>query len=126
MVEKINSLYSEENEQLIKAEDIKIITNANIRLRDILKPYIYPIVIVTIAILVYFSIRYHKLGAIKAVVKSGVILILAQVVLLSILALIRFPMGSLTTPLVLIVYVNSLILISGKMEKEVKKVRDNK
>jgi preprotein translocase subunit SecF len=117
VVEKINSLYAQENEVLIKSEDVKIITNANIRLRDILKTYISPILIVTIAILVYFAIRYHKLGLIKSVVKPGVILILTQLILLSVLAIIRFPMGSLTTPLVLIIYVISLICISRKMEK---------
>lgn len=125
VVEKINSLYPQENEVLIKAEGVKIITNANIRLRDILKPYISPIVIVTIAILVYFAIRYPKLGLIKSFVKPGVILILTPLLLLSVLATIRFPMGSLTTPLLLITYVISLIFISGKMDKTSKEIINN-
>lgn len=125
VVEKINSLYPQENEVLIKSEGVKIITNANIRLRDILKPYISPIVIVTIAILVYFAIRYHKLGLIKSFVKPGVILILTPLLLLSVLATIRFPMGSLTTPLLLITYVISLIFISGKMDKTSKEIINN-
>lgn len=125
LVEKINSLYPQENDVLIKAESVEIITNSNIRLRDILKPYVFPATIVTIAVLVYFAVRYRKLGLLKAIAKPVVILILTQVILLSVLAIVRFPMGRLTTPLVLLVYVSSLIFISGKMEKESKKIIEN-
>lgn len=120
VVEKINSLYPQENDVLIKAESVEIITNTNVRLRDVLKPYIYPIAIVTVAVLVYFAIRYRKLGLLKSIAKPVVILILTQLILLSVLAIVRFAMGRLTTPLVLLAYVSSLICISGKMAKESK------
>lgn len=125
VVEKINVLYPQEGDVLIKAENVEINTNTNVRLRDVLKPYIYPGVIVTIAVLIYFAIRYRKLGILKSIVQPVVVLILTQVILLSVLAIVRFPMGRLTTPLILLVYVSSLICISAKMEKDRKQIVAN-
>jgi hypothetical protein len=93
-----------------------------VRLRDILKPYIYPVAIVTAVIFVYFAIKYRKLGIIKSIVKPAIILILIQAILLSLLAIVRFPMGGLTTALVLFVYVTSLTYISANMIKISKEV----
>lgn len=125
VVEKINKLYPQETDVLIKAENVEIITNTNVRLRDVLKPYIYPMAIVTIAVIAYWSIRYRKLGLLKSIVQPVIILILLQAILLSLLAIARFPMGRLTTPLVLLVYVSSLIFISQKMTKESKGIITN-
>lgn len=125
VVEKINALYPQENGTLVKAENIEIITNTNVRLRDILKPYIYPVTIATVAILVYLAIRYHKLGIIKSIAYPVAILIVTQITLISLLAIVRFPMGRLTTPLVLLVYVSSLIYISAKMIKQSKEIITN-
>lgn len=125
VVEKINALYPQEAGVLIKTDNVEINTNTNVRLRDILKPYINPVIIVTSAIVIYFAIRYRKLGLLKSIVQPVVILILTQVILLSVLAIVRFPMGRLTTPLVLLVYVSSLIYISAKMTKESKEIIAN-
>lgn len=125
LVEKINELYpqevteeGQEPAKLLDASQVTIESNENARLRDFLKPYIFPIAIVTILILVYYAILYRKLGVVKVLLKAVIIIILAQLVLLSILAISRFPMGRLTAPLVLLVYVTSLIYTSGNLIKE--------
>lgn len=127
LVEKINELYPQEAteegvepEKLIDASEIVIESNENARLRDFLSPYAVPVLVVTIVILVYYAVLYRKLGAVKVILKSGLTILLAQLVLLSVLALVRFPMGRLTTPLVLLVYVISLIYTSGRLIKESK------
>ena len=127
LVEKVNELYPQEAteegkepEKLIDASKITIANTQNARLRDFLKPYLIPGAIVTLVILVYYAILYRKLGVVKVLAKSIMIIVLAQLVLLSILAIIRFPMGRLTTPLILLVYVTSLIYISGSLIKDKK------
>lgn len=120
VVQKVNELYPQEAAEgkeataLIKAENVKIITNTNIRLRDVVAPYIIPMIIITIVVLVYLAIRYRKLGIVKSIVEPAVILVLAQLILLSVLAIVRFPMGRLTMPLVLIVYIVSIIFVTEK------------
>lgn len=133
VVQKVNELYPQEAAEgeeatvLIKAENVKIITNTNIRLRDVITPYIIPMIIITIVVLVYLAIRYRKLGLVKSIVEPAAIVVLAQVLLLSVLAIVRLPMGRLTMPLVLIVYVFSLIYVTEKSiyETAMMKIQNN-
>ena len=133
LVQKVNELYPQEAEEgkevtvLIKADNVKTITNTNIRLRDVVSPYIIPMIIITIVVLVYLAIRYCKLGIVKSIVEPAVILVFAQVILLSVLAIVRFPMGRLTMPLVLLVYVVSIIFATEKAvyETAMMKIENN-
>lgn len=127
LVEKINELYpqestaeGEEPKKLLDASKITVEDIQNARIRDFLKPYIIPMIVTTVVILVYYAIRYNKLGIAKVVLKSGATMVLAQLVLLSLLAIIRFPMGSLTAPLILIVYIASLIYTNENLMKDKK------
>lgn len=129
LVAKINELYPQEAAEdgtttaLLDASKITIESSENARLRDFLKPYVIPTVVVTIVILVYYAILYRKLGVAKVISKSVLTIVIAQLVLLSVLAIARFPMGRLTTPLVLLVYVTSLIYTSGSLMKDAKEAK---
>ena len=56
LVAKINEKYSLELSQ----EDLKITNNAQIKLCDLIKPYIAPSIISIALIMIYFVIRYRK------------------------------------------------------------------
>lgn len=118
LVEKINEIYPKEKaEEQIDAKTVTIDSSENARLRDFLKLYVWPLAITTIVILAYYGIKYRKLGAAKVVIEAGLAILLTELVLLSILAIVRFPMGRLTSPLILLGYVLSLIYTSGKLIK---------
>lgn len=123
LVAKINELYpqevaeGEEAKVLIDASKVTIRGSENARLRDFLKPYIIPVAVVTVIVLAYYAILYRKLGVLKVLLKAVLSIAVGQAVLLSMLALTRFPMGRLTSPLILLVYVISLINISGSLIK---------
>lgn len=130
LVEKINELYpqestteGEEPKKLLDSSKIAIEAVQNARIRDFLRPYIIPMTITTLVILVYYAIRYNKLGIHKVILKSGLTIVIAQITLLSLLALVRFPMGRLTAPLMLIVYIASLIGTNSQLIKK-EKVKD--
>lgn len=123
IVDKVNELYPVETIEnaedtqanvRIKKEDVKIVSASNARLRDIFKPYIMPFVIASLCILVYGAIRYRKLGVIKVVLETIGILLGVQILLFSVLAIIRFPMGRFTPALILITYIMSVIYISNR------------
>lgn len=125
IVEKVNELYpgevkeeGKEPEKLLDASKISISSTENARLRDFLKPYIIPILVATIIILVYYAILYRKIGVVRVLLKAILTIVLTQLVCLSVLAIVRFPMGRLTTPIILLVYVTSLIYTSGSLIKE--------
>lgn len=124
LVNKINEKYETE----IEADSTKIVTIPHTRGRDIVKPYIIPFTIATIITLVYMAVRYKKLGIAKTVLKTVIVSIIAQALLLSVIAITRIPIGRLTIPMVIAVYLLTLIGMTTKFEKElgIKKEKENK
>ena len=116
LVTKINEKYGTE----LSADNITIEEHSKIRGRDLIKPYIAPFAIATAIILVYFMIRYYKL---KVLLKSAGIIVLAQLVLLGIMAITRMQIGELTIPFVLVVYVLSLLISTKKFDDDLEKIK---
>lgn len=114
IINKVNEKYA----TTLSSDNIKIVNIPHTRGRDIVRPYIVPFAIATILILVYMGVRYYKLGIIKTTLKAIALLVIAQATLLSIMAIARIPIGRVTIPLVLAVYVLSLIGITSYFEKK--------
>lgn len=114
LINKVNEKYGTE----LTADSTEIVTIPHTRGRDLLKPYILPFIIATAIILVYMAIRYRKLGAIKTILKTTFLLVVAQAVLFSVIAMTRIPVGRLTMPMVIIVYLFTLLGITTKLEKQ--------
>ena len=113
IVSKVNEKYGID----LTTDDVPIITVAHTRGRDIIKPYVVPFSIATLIILVFMMIRYYKLGSLNVLAKTLGLVILMQVVLFSIMAITRIPIGRLTVPLVLTVYILTLIGCTSYFEK---------
>ena len=124
LVNKINEKYGQET----TAEDIKIVTIPHTRGRDIVKPYILPFIVASAIILVYFLVKYRKLEKIKMILTYVIGLILPQLVLLSIIAITRIPVGRTTMSLVLIIYVLTLLTLTNNFETKLnnKRNKENK
>ena len=114
LIDKVNKKYG----TTLSAESTEIENIPNTRGRDIVKPYVVPFGIATLIILVYMAIRYRKLGVIKTLLKTVLILIVAQIVLLSIMAITRIPIGIVTIPLVITVYLLTLVGLTTYFEKQ--------
>ena len=117
LVDKINEKYQTE----LKSEDVEIKTISHTRARDILKPYVTPFIVTMIIVLVYMAIRYFKLGIVKTIVNTLFITIFAQLVLFSIIAITRIPLGEITIPIMIFIYVVTILGVTIKNEKDLKK-----
>lgn len=113
LITKINEKYGTQLNQ----EATNIIDVAHTKGLDLIKPYILPFAIATLAILVYMGARYYRLGIVKTTLKVIAILAITQVELFSIIALTRIPVGRLTIPMVIIVYLFTLLGITNNLEK---------
>lgn len=118
LVTKLNEKYGTE----ISADNITIEENAHIRGRDVVKPYIVPFIIATVIILMYLAIRFYKLNSLKVLAQSIGIIILAQLVLLGIMAITRMPIGVFTIPMILFVYMLSTYVCTTKFESDLEKL----
>lgn len=124
LINKVNEKYGLE----ISADTTEIVSVPNLRGRDMIKPYIVPFAVATVIILIYMAVRYRKLGVIKTILKVIAISIVAQATLLAVIAITRIPVGRLTIPMVITVYLLTLIGLTTKFEKQLegKKAEENK
>lgn len=117
LIDKTNEKYESAE---IEADSVEIETIPHTRGRDIVKPYIAPFALATFIILVYMAFRYKKIGSTKTILKTLGMVILMQAILLSIIAIARIPIGRVTIPLVLGVYLLTLIGLTTSFEKQLK------
>ena len=124
LITKVNEKYGTE----LTAEDTIVEDIGHTRGRDIIKPYIIPFAIAVVVVLIYLGIRYYKLSIVKVIAKSIGIMALAQILLFSVIAITRIPIGRLTIPMVILVYLLTLFGITNMFEKNLakKKLEESK
>lgn len=116
---KINEKYELEN----KKEDILSVDLANIRLKDIVKPYIIPTLIFTIITLLYFMIIFKKVGFINIFVKFILNVVLPESAIIAILAILRIPVAGYLMALILTIYSVLLIAQSNNLKIKLDKIK---
>ncbi len=116
---KINEKYGLEKTR----DDIIIGEMGNYRGRDIIKPYIVPMSIAIGIIVIYIIIRYRKNNIIKLIIEFIGELAITVLIVLSVYAIFRIPVNSLTIPVTLIAIITYILLSIGKMEKIAEKAK---
>lgn len=113
IVNKIKENYEFEQ----TAEETVIKTVPATRILDMYKHYVVSMLISGVIILAYMLIRYNKKGVIKVLLRTILIPIIAELVLLSLIAITRIPLGVYTPILVIIVYLASIVFVTKKNEE---------
>lgn len=116
---KINEKYGTENKA---EEDITIVHNPKIRLSSILKPYIMPVAISMVIIMIFVGIRYKKFGMFKTAMSYAGYTALVELTYLGLLAITRFPINRFVAPIGLVLYIITITTLSFKNEKKLAKM----
>ena len=104
IINKVNEEYNE----TISNENISIISVPETRVKDILMPYILPIIITLTAVLLYFVLVYSKLG-LKSVIFKGIAMpVLILLSYYSIIVILRIPFGRITNCIAVALYLLSI------------------
>ena len=104
IINKVNEEYNE----TISNENINIISVPETRVKDILMPYILPIIITFTAVLLYFVLVYSKLG-LKSVIFKGIAMpVLILLSYYSIIVILRIPFGRITNCIAVALYLLSI------------------
>ena len=103
---KINEKFGIEN----AITDVEVTHNANLKLKSIVKPYLVPMLIVTILVILYTIIVYRKLGVLKVLYNTAMAIIIPEATLISLYAVARIPVNRITMIIGLIVYIASITL----------------
>lgn len=112
--EKIKTKYEIEEIDSV----IDTTTVPHYRIRDIIKPYIIPMIITTLIILAYVAIRYLNLGMFKVVFTLLLRLIVSGAFFVSIIEIARIPVGVYTIPVGILVYILVTVLTVVGYENE--------
>lgn len=119
LINKLNEKYEKE----IKDEEIEIVHNPKVKLSSLIKRYILPFGISTIAIVIYQMIRFKKLGATKTLLTTIIVLMLIGLTYASLIAITRIPINKFIIPIGMEIYVITIIVLNMKYEK---KLEENK
>lgn len=113
IVNKIKENYEFEQ----TAENTDINTVPATRIRDMYKQYVLPFTISGVLVVVYMVIRYYKKGILKVLLNAVLIPAVAELILLSWMAIVRIPIGRFTPALLILVYAASVWYTMEKIEK---------
>ena len=104
--EKVNEKYEISNE----ISDILVTEQSNVRLRDIAKPYIIPVVTVSIITVLYVMVAFRKLGIGQVLYNTLMNMVSTQAILAGIYAVVRIPINRLTMVIAMVLYIASISL----------------
>ena len=110
---KINEKYNLEQD----TSNMVVTHNQNVRLRNIIKPYILPVAIVSILTVAVAMIAYRKLGIWRVLYETAMSIVAPQAILSSLYAVTRLPINRLTAVIAIIVYIASIILAMVRFNK---------
>lgn len=113
IVSKVKEIY--QFEQTAEKTDITKVPET--RIRDMYKQYIIPFAISGVLVLIYMLIRYYNKGILKVLLNVILIPIIAELILLSWMAIVRIPIGRFTPSLVILVYIASVWYTMKQIEK---------
>ncbi len=134
----VKTISSEQEENLEKAinekyelkdkDSVVVVKEPHFRLRDIMKPYVLPLILSSVIICAYFAIKYRKTGLVNSLCIPAGALIVAQALYFSLIAILRIPVSKLTMPIAVLVYIITALVVSVELQnaKDEKKAKSRK
>ena len=113
LIKKVNEKYGTE----FSVENIEVKTNSNIRVRDLVRPYVKPVIISIALIIVYMIIRFRKMNTCRLLAKIFGIVTLTEAVIASLIAICRVPLSPIIINIMAVIAIVELIVYINKIEK---------
>jgi preprotein translocase subunit SecF len=116
--DQINNLCTKLNEKYssdLKSTDVKVEHISNVRVRNIVEPYIIPTILSLLIVLGYYATRFRGASQMFGLVKT---LLIVDVLIYSVYAIGRLPINVLTMPILIITYVLVVLGYTVYSEKQ--------
>lgn len=111
LCDKVNEKYSSE----LTKDDFRLEHVSNVKIRSIIEPFIAPIIISLVIIILYLGIRFRKTKQIIELLMNIVALIS---IIFTLHAVLRLPISEYTIPLFMTLYGLIVIVLPIKWERE--------
>lgn len=112
--EKLVNNVNEKYETELTVQDLTVNSNSNIRIRDIVRPYIFPLVISVILIGGIYVIVYRNKETVIKYLKSLLVIIITEMLIASVVAITRIPLTQTIITVMLFVAVAEMMLYMNK------------
>ena len=113
LVAKINEKYGTS----LVAEEITVKSNSNIRVRDLIRPYILPASISFVLIYAYIGVRFKKLNPVKILLTISAIILITEAVIASVIAISRIAITPAIINMMFVIGIAEIIIFIYKKEK---------
>lgn len=124
-IEELNAKINEKYELENKTEDIVTKNEPKIKVYTIVKPYIWPVIISSVIIIICSAIIFRKIGIIKTIITYILSILGSQALYMSIIAIARIPVDKYTMPIALIVYMIAIIATTIIKQKQLENYKLN-
>ena len=121
IVDKFNEKYDYD----LSKDDVQLVYIPFTRVKDVIKHFIVPGIITLAVILIYFLIRFRKLGWKEVLLKTLFFPVIAELLMYSIMAIVRIPFGRITIALSIGLYVAVIIVLTYLFEEKRNKIMEN-
>lgn len=129
----VESMTDEEKQKLVQGfnerynleldvQELTIKSNSNVRIRDMVNPYLVPCFVSMVVITIYLIIRFRKLNAVKLLGKLYGLLIITLAVIGSVVAIIRIPFSSIIVNFMAVVCIVEIVIYTSYLEKNYSKL----
>ena len=106
----------------LTTENITVRVNSNVRIRDMVIPYVLPGFVSMVLITIYLIIRFRKLNAFKMLGSVYGFILITLAVIASIVAIARIPFSSLIVNLMAVSCIVELVIANAYLEKNYNKL----
>ncbi len=119
LVTKINEKF----EKQIETKDVNVVSISKVKLFDLVSPYIWEFILITILISLYVAFRFRKLGSLKAVVQMVLGIVISEILVFSLIAIVRIPLGKNIAAIVFATYTIATFALTAGLEKQYAKLK---
>lgn len=114
IIEKFNEKYDYDLDE----DSVEVVYIPVTRVKDVIKHFIVPGIITLVLVLAYFLIRFRKINYKEIILKTLLVPVIAELLMYSIMAIVRIPFGRVAIALSIGLYVAVILVLTYKFEKQ--------
>ena len=128
LANSINEKYGTEltKDSINVSKSVDVTSVGKVTLKDMAKQYTFYVIIATVAVVAYFVIRYRKLGVANVLSKSVLLIVLSELLFISIMAIIRYPINKLVIIAALTIYLAVITYLNKTFIDGMTEAKNNK
>jgi len=115
LIDKFNKKYNQNNDM----DSLNMVKTGNITFMEIVKPYVFPVILVLVLIAIYMGIRFRNQGVVKVILIPLFATLIVEALYFSAIAILQTPITIWTMPIALGLMIVTLTLYAYKFEKNI-------